>query len=228
MGHPGHPQGHRGRGRRAQSGRWAGAGPQHDHRGLLAEGEPVPADFLAAFKNTSDPFDGLTKLSAEWLVKNLPELTGLKFAMTAPTCMSMCVAAAVESIARGMGEVVIAIKGWHNIPGRYGQRGAAAQDTVAGPGKYGNSLAGPPVYGTAMMFERYMHKYNKSHEMMAPFVVNSPGQRAELPGGLLVPAPARAADHRGVPGVPVGGLPGQPVRQRHPDPHRGCLRVHHL
>ena len=27
------------------------------------EGEPVPADFLAAFENTSDPFDGLIQLS---------------------------------------------------------------------------------------------------------------------------------------------------------------------
>ena len=27
------------------------------------EDEPVPADFLAAFENTSDPFDGLIKLS---------------------------------------------------------------------------------------------------------------------------------------------------------------------
>ena len=147
------------------------------------EGEPVPADFLAAFENTSNPFDGLTGISAEWLIKNMPELTGLKFAMTAPTCMSMCVAAAVESIARGMGEVVIAIKGWHNVPGRYGQRGAAAQPTVAGPGKYGNSLAGPPVYGTAMMFQRYLYKYGKTHEMMAPFVVNSRSNGLKFPEG---------------------------------------------
>ena len=147
------------------------------------EGEPVPADFLAAFENTSNPFDGLTGLSAEWLVKNMPELTGLKFAMTAPTCMSMCVAATCEAIARGMGEVVIAIKGWHNIPGRYGQRGEAAQDTVAGPGKYGNALAGPPVYGTAMMFQKYLHKYNKTHDMMAPFVVNSRSNGLKFPEG---------------------------------------------
>jgi hypothetical protein len=52
------------------------------------EGEPVPADFLAAFENTSDPFDGLIQLSGEWLVKNLPELTGLKFVMVAAGCMS--------------------------------------------------------------------------------------------------------------------------------------------
>ena len=56
---------------------------------LWPEGEPVPADFLAAFENTSDPFDGLIQLSAEWLVKNLPELTGLKFVMAAPGACRM-------------------------------------------------------------------------------------------------------------------------------------------
>ena len=48
------------------------------------EGEPVPADFLAAFQNTSDPFDGLIQLSAEWIIQNMPELTDLQFVMTAP------------------------------------------------------------------------------------------------------------------------------------------------
>ena len=100
------------------------------------EGEPVPADFLAAFQNTSDPFDGLIKLSPEWMVKNMPELTGLKFVMVAPGCMSHAVAAAIEAVGRGMGEVVLSVKGWHNVPGRYGQRGAAARDTVSGPQKF--------------------------------------------------------------------------------------------
>ena len=40
-------------------------------------------------------------------MKNMPELTGLKFVMPAPNCMSMCVAAAVEAVGRGMGEVVL-------------------------------------------------------------------------------------------------------------------------
>ncbi len=137
------------------------------------EGEPVPADFLAAFQNTSDPFDGLIQLSAEWLVKNMPELTGLKFVMTAPGCMSRAAAAAAEAVGLGMGQVVLSVKGWHNVPGRYGQRGANAQDTVSGPGKYGRALAGPPGYSTAVEFQRYLYKYGKTHDMRAPFVTNS-------------------------------------------------------
>ncbi len=146
------------------------------------EGEPVPADFLAAFQNTSDPFDGLIKLSPEWIVKNLPELTGLKFVMVAPGCMSHAVAAAIEAVGRGMGEVVLSVKGWHNVPGRYGQRGAAARDTVSGPQKF-SALAGPPVYGTAQQFQRYLYKYNKTHDMMAPFVVNSRSNGLKMPEG---------------------------------------------
>jgi len=147
------------------------------------EGEPVPSDFLAAFQNTSDPFDGLIQLSAEWLVKNMPELTGLKFVMCAPGCMSNCAAAAAETVGRGMGQVVLSVKGWHNVPGRYGQRGANAQDTVSGPGKYGRVLAGPPVYSTAVEFQRYLYKYNKTHDMMAPFVVNSRSNGLKFPEG---------------------------------------------
>ena len=147
------------------------------------EGEPVPQDFLDAFQNTSDPFDGLIKLSPEWLVKNMPELTGLKWTINASICMSMTAVAAIEAVGRGMGQTVVAVKAWHNIPGRYGQRGAAAQDTVSGPGKYGNSLAGPPVYGTATHFQRYMYKYNKTHDMMAPFVVNSRSNGLKFPEG---------------------------------------------
>jgi acetyl-CoA acetyltransferase len=162
------------------------------------QGEPVPADFLAAFQNTSNPMDGLIQLSAEWLVKNMPELTGLKFVMKAPACMSMAVAATVEAVGRGMGEVVLAVKGWHNIPGRYGQRGAAAQNTISGPGKYGRALAGPPVYGTAQQFQRYLHKYNKTHEMMAPFVVNSRSNGLKMPEGYWAqhrPAPLTAEEY---------------------------------
>jgi acetyl-CoA acetyltransferase len=116
------------------------------------------------------------------VVKNLPELTGLKFVMVAPGCMSHAVAAAMEAVGRGMGEVVLSVKGWHNVPGRYGQRGAAAKETVAGPGKF-SALAGPPVYGTAQQFQRYLYKYNKTHDMMAPFVTNSRANGLKMPEG---------------------------------------------
>ena len=159
---------------------------------------PVPEDFLAAFQQTGNPLDGLVQLSPEWLVKNMPELNGLKFVMLATNCMSMCVAAAMEAVGRGLGTVVLAVKGWHNIPGRYGQRGASQQDTVAGPGKYGQALAGPPVYAFAQQFQRYLHKYHKTHDMMAPFVVNSRANGLKMPEGYWAqhrPTPVTTEDY---------------------------------
>src|SRR6266571_313879 len=38
-------------------------------------GRPIPEDIVNAYKPTDDPLDGIAKLSAEWLVKNIPELT---------------------------------------------------------------------------------------------------------------------------------------------------------
>ena len=43
--------------------------------------------------------------------------------------------------------------------------------------------AGPPVYATAMQFQRYLHKYGKTHDMMAPFVVNSRANGLKMPEG---------------------------------------------
>ena len=43
------------------------------------EGDPIPMDVVNAFNSTSDPLDGIAKLSAEWILKNMPELTNVKF-----------------------------------------------------------------------------------------------------------------------------------------------------
>jgi hypothetical protein len=37
------------------------------------QGRPVPKDIVNAFNPTSDPLDGIAKLSAEWIVKDMPE-----------------------------------------------------------------------------------------------------------------------------------------------------------
>ena len=48
------------------------------------EDTPVPADVVNAFNPTDNPLDGIGQLSAEWLLKNMPELTNVKFTMNAP------------------------------------------------------------------------------------------------------------------------------------------------
>jgi acetyl-CoA acetyltransferase len=147
------------------------------------EGQPLPQDFLEMFEHTDDLHDGLTQLSPEWLLKNMPELTNIKTVILAPLCMSMVLTAAIEAVGRGLATTCIAVKGWHNFPGRYYQGGANAEPTIANAGKYGTAWAGPASYSTAMQFQRYLHKYGKTHDMMAPFIVNSRNNGLLFPEG---------------------------------------------
>jgi len=133
---------------------------------------PIPQDVVQAFQQTDDPLDGIAKLSAEWLLKNMPELTNVKFTMVAPVCMSNALVVAAQAVGDGLTHTCLVLKGWHNLDGRYYQGGPNAEPTVSGPGKW-TSLAGPSSYGTAQQFQRYCYKYGKSHDMMAPFMINS-------------------------------------------------------
>lgn len=146
-------------------------------------GGEIPQDFLAMFKQTTDPLDGIAKLSVEWILKNLPELANVKFVMTVPLCISPALAAAVQAIGDGLCNVCVVAKGWHNFEGRYRQGGANAEPTVSGPAKWANSVAGPVCFLYAVQFQRYMHKYGGTHDMMAPFVVNSRNNGLLLPEG---------------------------------------------
>jgi acetyl-CoA acetyltransferase len=162
------------------------------------EGQPIPEDFLAAFERTDNPLDGLARLSTDWVLKNMPELTNVQFVLTAPLCMSMVLTAAIQAVGDGLTHTCLAVKGWHNFPGRYYQGGANAETTVSGPGKYGMAWAGPASYTTAQQFQRYMHKYGKDHDMMAPFVVNSRRNGLLFPEGYWAqhrPEPLTAEDY---------------------------------
>ncbi len=105
--------------------------------------QPIPEDFRAAFETTGNPHDGLDRLSAEWILKNMPELKNVTVTMTAVACMSMVLAATVEAVGRGLATTCVAVKGWSNFPGRYYQGGANAEPTVSGPGKYGPAWPAP-------------------------------------------------------------------------------------
>lgn len=137
------------------------------------EGREIPADVVNAYQQTDDPLDGIAKLSAEWILKNMPELKNVKFTMVGPGCMSRAIVVAAQAIGDGLAHTCLVLKGWHNLEGRYYQGGANAQDTIGGPQKWTNPWAGPASYGTAQQFQRYLWKYGKTHDMMAPFMQNS-------------------------------------------------------
>ena len=144
-------------------------------------GDPVPMDVVNAWNPTSDPLDGIAQLSAEWILKNMPELTNVNFTMYGPVCMSNTIVTAAQAVGDGLTNTCIVLKGWHNLPGRYYQGGANALDTRPGLAAISGLWGGPASYGTALQFAAYCSKYGKNHDMMAPFVVQS----KEL--GLLFP-----------------------------------------
>ena len=150
------------------------------------EGTPVPMDVVNTFNQTDDPLDGIGQLSAEWLLKNMPELTNVKLMMNAPGCMSAAITVAAQAIGDGLANTCLVVKGWHNYEGRYNHGGISAADEV--PGSYalgaGRSLWGPPgCYGTALQFAQYCTKYGKNHDMMAPFMQNSRRNGLKFPEG---------------------------------------------
>ncbi|MCX6023809.1 MAG: hypothetical protein NTZ05_19195, partial [Chloroflexi bacterium] len=121
----------------------------------------IPQDFLDTYQQTDDPLDGIAKLSAEWILKNMPELTNVKFTIYGPGCMSNAIIVAAQAVGDGKTHTCLVLKGWHNFEGRYYQGGANAQDTIAGRAKWANLWAGPASNTTALQFQRYMHKYGK-------------------------------------------------------------------
>jgi acetyl-CoA acetyltransferase len=159
---------------------------------------PVPDDFLAMFAPGRNPLDGVARISPDWLLANMPELTNVKFVLIATQCMSMALTAAIEAVGRGLTSTCIAVKGWHNFSGRYRQGGANARPTVSGTAKYGIAWAGPGCYRTAMQFQRYLHKYGKTKDMIAPFVVNSRRNGLLFPEGYWAqhrPTPLTTEDY---------------------------------
>ncbi len=162
------------------------------------EGQAVPQDFLDAFQGTSEPLDGIAKLSAEWLIKNMPELTNVKFTMVGPGCMSNALVVAAQAVGEGLTNTCLVVKGWHNFEGRYYQGGGNAKDTVTGRAKWTNLWAGPASYTTAMQFQAYCEKYGKTHDMMAPFVVHERAMGLLFPEGFWAqnrPEPLTTEDY---------------------------------
>jgi hypothetical protein len=149
--------------------------------GAYWDNRPIPEDFAKTYNSTDDPLDGIAKLSSEWILKNVPELSNVTFTMYGPGCMSNCVVVAAEAIGRGLTKTCLVVKSWHNFEGRYYQGGANAQDTVSGRSKYAALWAGPASFSTAQQFQRYLEQFGKTHDMMYNFV------RQETENGLLFP-----------------------------------------
>ena len=71
-----------------------------------------------------------------------------------------------------MTDTCVVIRGTGNIQGRYGQYGAAAADTASGGGQWTNPWGWQLIPQIAYGFNKYVEKYNSSHDKMAAFVVS--------------------------------------------------------
>ena len=144
---------------------------------------PIPMDVVNAYNQTSDPLDGIAKLSTEWLLKNMPELTNVNFTMYGPGCMSNALNVAAQAVGDGLTHTCLVLKAWHNLEGRYYQSGANAQDAIPGTAAIRTLWGTPASYGTALQFAEYCRKYGKTHDMMAPFMENSRKNGLRFPEG---------------------------------------------
>jgi acetyl-CoA acetyltransferase len=159
---------------------------------------PVPEDFAKAFQLTDDPNDGLSKMSPEFVLKNMPELTNINFTMFGPTCMSNALNVASQAIGDGQTHTCLVVKGCNNLEGRYGQYGAAAAPTVGGSAQWVNLWGATGPYYPAYWFNKYTEKYGGSHDQMAPFVVNSKANGLLFPEGFFAqnrPEPITIEDY---------------------------------
>ncbi|MDA0987935.1 MAG: hypothetical protein O2783_02120 [Chloroflexi bacterium] len=147
-------------------------------------GDPLPQDVINHFNPTDDPLDGIAKLSPEWIIKNMPELKNVKFTMYGPGCMSNAVVVAAQAVGDGLTSNCLVLKGWHNYSGRYYQGGENAQDTIPGTRAISGLWGTPASYGTALQFAEYCRKYGKTHDMMAPAMIQWKKNGLNFPEGF--------------------------------------------
>jgi acetyl-CoA acetyltransferase len=150
---------------------------------LWSPTNPIPEDFAKAYTPTDNLNDGLSSMSAEWILKNMPELSNVQFTMHARTCMSDAVVVAAQAVGDGLTKTCLVLKTWNNLSGRYGHdSGSNALDDAPGASQWTNPWGwGAAAITFAYLFDQYCRKYGKNHDMLAPFVVN------EKRNGLLFP-----------------------------------------
>ncbi len=74
------------------------------------EEQPIPMDVVNAYNQTDDPLDGIAKLSAEWILKNMPELKNVKFTMYGMGCMSHAIVVAAQAVGEGRTHTCLVLK----------------------------------------------------------------------------------------------------------------------
>ncbi len=126
-----------------------------------------------------DTEDGLSGVSADWLVKNMG-LDNVKVTYHAPGCMSTALVAAAQVVGDGEAETVLVVRGTGNMPGRYHQTpGNTASGRLQWTDPWGWQLIPQIAFG----FNQYCRKYGTNHDRMAPFILNQRRNGSMFPEG---------------------------------------------
>ena len=120
--------------------------------------------------------DGVSKVTAEWLIKNMG-LKNVKFTDNTHESLggniSWALNFAAQAVGDGQCEVCLVRYTMGNFSGRYMTSGSNAEDTARGDGQW----TGPWGWGAAgaqyaYITGEYCRKYGSNPDRMAPFVVN--------------------------------------------------------
>jgi len=126
-----------------------------------------------------DTEDGLSGVSADWLVKNM-NLKNVKTTYHAPGCMSTALVAAAQVVGDGEANTVLVIRGTGNMPGRYHQ---TPGNTAPGASQWTNPWGWQLIPQIAFGFNQYCRKYGTNHDRMAPFILNQRRNGSMFPEG---------------------------------------------
>ena len=156
---------------------------------------PIPEDFASTFQLTDNPNDGLSQMSAEFVLKNMPELTNVNFTMYGPGCMSNAICVAAQAIGDGLTQTCLVLTGRNNLAGRYGQYGANAADTVSGAGQFTAPWGPHGAHRGRPQLLPVPAQVQRQEGDVRPLRRQREAQRPHVPGGLLRTAQAGRGCH---------------------------------
>lgn len=127
-----------------------------------------------------DSEDGLSGVTADWLVKNMG-LKNVKFTSHGPGCMATAMCVGAQAVGDGQANTILVLRATGNLPGRYLQTETKA---FPGRGQWTNPWGWQLIPQIAFGFDQYCRKYNTNHDRMAPFVVNQRRNGLMFPEGF--------------------------------------------
>jgi acetyl-CoA acetyltransferase len=156
---------------------------------------PVPPG-MDAYQMTGDPEDGISKISARWIGRNLgiaPDALHRDMAS-----MFELTPAAVDAVCAGACSTALVVRALASLPGRYSESGAVSQPEVRGDLQYElpYGCAGSAYH--ALYFQRYLYRYGLAHEDLAPYAVKNRAAGLRAPFGYYYqfkPEPLTAGEY---------------------------------